>query len=289
MLLGSHPQACTVGEIRAPSMGQPDLYQCSCGEKIKQCPFWDKVRAGMASRGIADFDITQAATSIFEVPDSFAQRLLEPLHRGPFLEAARDGALSFSAAWRNYLREVRRRNLALVQVLHELAGARIIIDSSKSALHLKYLLRTPGFRIKVLQLMRDGRAVTASIIGHGRQRATRAETISTAAREWRRSNEAAESLVKRLPSSQVLSMRYEDLCREPEAELRRACTFLEIDPSLVSLDFRARQLHVLGNDMRLKSTAEITLDERWRTQLSAEDLNVFEKVAGEMNRAYGYS
>jgi hypothetical protein len=40
--------------------------------------------------------------------------------------------------------------------------------------------------------------------------------------------------------------------------------------------------------MRLDSTREIRLDERWKTALGAEDLAVFDRVAGDYNRRLGY-
>ncbi len=288
MLLGTHPQACTVGEIRAPSMGEVELYQCSCGQKIKQCSFWAKISEAMSRKGIAGFDITNAATSIYEVPDPYSQRLLAPLQRGPVLELARDCALSLSPAWRRYLAEVRRRNLALVEALQGLTAAKMVVDSSKSVLHLKYLLKIPALEIKVIRLIRDGRAVALSIIGHGLQRPTREQTVAAAAREWRRSNEAAECLLRRLPASQWLGIQYEELCRKPEATLRRICQSLGLDPEVVNLDFRSREQHILGNEMRLKSTSQIQLDERWRTQLAVDDLRVFDAVAGTLNLQYGY-
>jgi hypothetical protein len=288
MLLGAQPGACTVGELRAPSMGDADKYQCSCGQKIKLCPFWEKVSETMARKGIQDFDITNARTSIFEIGSPYAQRLLEPLQRGPVLEWLRDRALAFSSAWRPHLAEVRQRNVALVQTLQELTSAEIVIDSSKSVLHLKYLLQNAKLQIKVLWLIRDGRAVTLSLIGHGLKRETRLETVAAAAREWRRSNEAAESLVATLPASQCIRLNYEDLCRDPETRLRQLCEFIELDCDSLNLNFRSGEQHVLGNEMRLNSTSQIRLDERWRTQLSNEDLQVFDEVAGPMNRQYGY-
>lgn len=288
MLLGTHPHACTVGEIRAPSMGDTDVYQCSCGRRIKECAFWNRVSEAMASKGIADFDITRAGTSIYEVPEHYARRLLAPLQRGPALEWARNTALFFSKAWPPYLKEVQRRNAALVEVLQELSGASVVVDSSKSVLHLNYLLKNPSLEIKVVRLIRDGRAVTLSLLGHGLKRPTRAETIAAAAREWRRSNEAAECLLSRLPSSQWLGVQYEELCRDPEGSIRLLCQFLELDFERINLDFRSRELHVLGNEMRLRPTSEIRLDERWRTQLSNDDLKVFADVAGSLNRSYGY-
>ncbi|HEY3913007.1 MAG TPA: sulfotransferase, partial [Verrucomicrobiae bacterium] len=286
MLLGSQERACTVGELRAPSMGDVEAYRCSCGEKIRECQFWIRVGQAMAGRGIENFDITNAGTSIYEVPSRYAGRLIEPLQRGPFLEAVRDTGLALSPAWRKYLIAVQHRNASLVEVLAQLTDADLVIDSSKAVLHLKYLLRNPRLKIKVVHLVRDGRAVTLSLIGHGLKRLTREKTVAAAAREWRRSLEAAECLLELLPTSQWLQVSYEDLCRQPEEVLRRVCDFLGLHSEKLNMDFRAREQHVLGNEMRLKSTSQIRLDERWRTQLSAEDLQVFARVAGGMNQRY---
>ena len=288
MLLGTQGEACTVGELRAPSMGDTDVYLCSCGEKIKECPFWSKVSAAMARRGVADFEITNAGTSIYEVPSGYARRLLAPLQRGPLLESVRDAALGFSSSWRKHLRQAQTRNAALVEVLQELVDAKLVVDSSKAVLQLKYLLRNPALDVKIIHLIRDGRAVSLSLIGHGLRRSTRPETVAAAAREWRRSLEAAECLLCRLPASRWLQVRYEDLCQNPEPALRKICGFLGLDGAHLNLDFHSREQHVLGNEMRLKSTSEIRLDERWRTQLSPEDLAQFDRVAGSMNHQYGY-
>jgi hypothetical protein len=85
-----------------------------------------------------------------------------------------------------------------------------------------------------------------------------------------------------------MQLQYEELCRRPEETLRTLCKFLGMDSTNIVLDFRARQQHILGNDMRLKSGSEIRLDERWRKTLSKQDLEVFESVAGDLNRKYGY-
>jgi hypothetical protein len=288
MLLGSHPEAVTVGEMRAPAVGEPDTYLCSCGEPIKKCRFWRDVTERMAKRGIPGFDITEARISIHDSKNKYVRRLLDPMPRGPLLEAARTVALSVSPAWPPHLRDIHLRNGALVGVLREITGAKVVIDSSKIALHLKYLLKSPELRIKVIHLVRDGRAVTMSMLGHGFKRDSRRESVAAAALSWRRNNEAAERVVAGLPASQWVPLQYEELCRQPEQTLRDLCKFLGLDPAQVVLDFRSRQQHVLGNDMRLKSGSDIRLDERWRTGLSPEDLGVFAEVAGETNRKYGY-
>lgn len=269
-------------------MGDTEVYRCGCGERIKECAFWGAVSQAMAKKGIAGFDITNARTSIYETGSDYVQRLLSPLHRGRLLEMIRDMALAVAPSWHRHLTEVQSRNAALVEVLQEIADARIVVDSSKSVLHLKYLLRIPSLELKVIQLIRDGRAVALSLIGHGLKRASQEETVAAAAREWRRSNESAECLLKRLPPSQWMRLRYEDFCREPEPHLRRICEFLGLDCRSLTLDFRSARQHIIGNSMRLGSEKQIRLDERWRTKLSKEDLRVFQSVAGEVNRTYGY-
>lgn len=304
MLLGAQSGACTVGELKAGSMGDPERYSCSCGLLIKQCGFWSHVSQAMGRRGFANFDITRAHTSIYGIKSPYARRLLAPLHRGPILETFRDVALSATPSWGPHLRETQCRNVALIASIQEVTQARIVLDSSKVALRLKYLLRIPELNIKVVRLMRDGRAVALTYMddwnfadaadpafrggGSGVQRQPPRRDMADAAREWKRSNEAADCLLERLPASQWLPVQYEQLCARPELTLRRLCEFLELDSAAVNLNFRSRKQHVIGNGMRFDTTSEIRLDERWRNQLSAEDLHVFDRVAGGLNRKYGY-
>jgi hypothetical protein len=288
MLLGSQPEATTVGEMRAPSVDEPDTYQCSCGQHIKKCQFWREVSERMAKHGIPDFDILNARLSLHDAESPSLRRVLAPLPRNPMLEAVRKTALAVMPGWPGHLHDVHSRNSALVKVFQEITGAKVVVDSSKIALHLRYLLKAPELKIKVIWMVRDGRAVSTSMLGHGLKRSTRPETVAAAALSWRRNNEANERVIAELPKSQWKFLQYEELCRKPAETLRDLCNFLGMDSSNVVLDFRARTQHVLGNDMRLKSGSDIRLDERWRTTLTKEDLATFHEVAGGMNKKYGY-
>ena len=306
MLLGAHPQAVTVGEIKATSLGDVDRYRCSCGELIRRCGFWRSVATRMSSRGHT-FDVTNAQTNVLDVQSSYAAPLLRPLHRGRVLEAVRDALLALSTQWRRHLAHTQTRNLALIETLAELSGASVVVDSSKVGLRLKYLLRMPSLDVRVVRLIRDGRGVALTYTNPGefadaRDVAQRrggagaddsgdpsALDMTRAAREWRRSNEEAETLVARLPRDKWLEVRYEDLCHSPERTLRRICTFVGISVDSMVIDFRSREQHVVGNGMRLDRTSVVSLDERWRTTLDEKQLRVFDSVAGELNRKYGYA
>jgi hypothetical protein len=113
--------------------------------------------------------------------------------------------------------------------------------------------------------------------------------MALAARRWRTAHEAFESITRRMPTDAVMRLRYEDLATQPEESLARVLAFLNLPEEGACFDFRAREHHIFGNPMRLQDSAEITLDEAWRAELGADDLAAFDRVAGEMNRRFGYA
>ncbi len=306
MLLGSHPQIATIGEMSLSprSMGDLDRYRCSCGQLIRQCRFWRGVQEGMAQRGFS-FDLAEAQTDYRSVRSRYAQRLLAPLYRGTVLESCRDLALGLSSTWRRQLAEIHKRNAALASTIAEVAGAQVVVDSSKAGLRLKYLLRNPGLEVKVIRLVRDGRAVALTYMdparfadakdptrragGMGGDRKNEQLSMAQAAHEWRRSLEEAEHLLRTIEPSQWIEVRYEDYCRHPDAVLRRLQQFLGVEPCGRPNEFRSVEHHVVGNGMRLDNTSEIRFDERWREMLTEAYLQTFNEVAGAVNSRYGYT
>jgi hypothetical protein len=304
MLLGAHPDVCTVGELKATSLGDVELYRCSCGSRIRECGFWARVSERMAARGVP-FDIANAGTNFGSVRSGLATRLLRPLHRGPLLEAVRDVGLMLSPAWRTQVPVIQRTNLLLMETICELSGARVMVDSSKIGLRLKYLLRNPELNVRVIRLVRDGRAVVTTYMnpaeyadaanpalrggGMGGDRASERLSIAQAAWEWRRSNEEAEFILAGMDRPKWTEVRYEDLCLNTSETLARLFGFLNVKPAGSEHGFRGVDHHVLGNGMRLDTTTAVRLDERWRSVLTPEDVQAFDSVAGAMSRRYGYA
>jgi len=44
----------------------------------------------------------------------------------------------------------------------------------------------------------------------------------------------------------------------------------------------------MGNQMRLGSLQDIRLDEKWKQTLTADDLQIFADIAGELNHLHSY-
>jgi Sulfotransferase family len=304
MLLGSHPDVATVGELNLSAIDDRDRYICSCGQPLRSCPFWKRISAGMGARGIR-FDVTRAGTDYRHVPSAYARRLLQPLHRGRLLEACRDAGLAMSRAWRRTVPEVQARNAELVDCISRETGAAVVVDSSKIGVRLKYLLRNPRLDVRVIRLIRDGRAVAVSYVdpaafadardprlrggGTGGSRQGERLPMPAAAREWRRSQEEAAAIIRRLPPSQWIETRYEWLCEHTEDTLRAIFRFLGVDPDRGRPGFRSAGQHVIGNGMRLDTAADVRLDMRWMRAFTERERARFEPVAGALNRRLGYA
>lgn len=305
MLLSSHPQIATVGELKlsTKAIGDLDHYRCSCGRFIRRCDFWQKIIEGMARRNHA-FDIDAAGTDYYTIDSRYARRLLGPLHRGNLLEIMRDAALTISPAWRKQLPEIHKRNASLVSTITELTNAQAVVDSSKTALRLKYLLQNSELDVKVIRLIRDGRAVALTYMdpanfadakdptlrsgGTGGDRQNERLAMAQAAHLWRRCNEEAQHLLKKINQSQWFEVHYEDLCTNTDNTLDSLLRFLGLEPEKRVKNFRSVEHHIIGNGMRLDTTPEIRLDERWRDVLNKKDLETFNRIAGTINRGYGY-
>ena len=302
MLLGSHPKVCTVGELKATGIGDGERYLCSCGEPIGKCLFWADVHREMGRRGL-DFDVTGAGTDLRSGGGAYVDRLLRPLHRGPLLEHLRDAALAASPSWRSRIRRIQRLDAALASCLCDLTGKKVVVDSSKVGIRLKYLLRNPALDVRVIRLVRDGRAVALTYVdpahyadakdprvrggGMGGDRESERRPMAAAAHEWRRSNEEAEAIVRHLHPARWTELRYEELCADPSATLARLFAFIGVDPTQVALKPPGDH-HVVGNGMRLDPDIEVRLDDRWTGALTRRELDVFDSVAGSTNRRYGY-
>src|SRR5688572_273235 len=182
------------------------------------------------------------------------------------------------------LLETARNSWRVAEAMAAVDGTRFVVDSSKTTIRLRlmHLLRPAG--AKVIYLVRDGRAVAASAMRRS------GVTAATAARVWKRENQNLALVLRSIPPGQKHQVRYEDLCADPARVLSGICGFLGIPFEAPMLQLWERPVHnIPGNPMLFaKSRRQITRDERWRRELSASDIDTIERIAGSMNREFGY-
>jgi hypothetical protein len=281
MLLGMHPRVCTVGEVKAPALGTADEYRCSCGEPVSACRFWQALERDVEARG-ARLDLFGGNTDVRRAPTAYLRTLLKPLHRSELVEGIRELALALSPAWKDHLGRVQALNAALARAACAITGKDVFVDSSKTGLQLKYLMRNPDLDVKVIRLVRDGRGVSLSY------QTADGLSVSDAAFAWRRANEEAETIVSGLPRDRWFDLRYERLCTELQPMLGALFAFIGVEPP-ATLDSAAPPAHVLGNNKARLNPKEVRLEEKWRRVLTPGDLATFDRIAGPSSRALGYA
>ena len=169
-------------------------------------------------------------------------------------------------------------------MIRRVTGSRIIVDSTKDVRRLKVLYFADPEKFRLIYLVRDGRAVAASAMLREN------EGMKTAAYKWAWSIRRFLLVQYGIPEHQKIIIRYEDLCCQPGATINKICNFLKIRYKEEMLTMNKDESHCIGgNPMRdKKGERKIIFDEKWKKQLTKNDLAIFENVAGKLNRRFGY-
>ena len=96
-------------------------------------------------------------------------------------------------------------------------------------------------------------------------------------------------VLRNIPPYQRRLVKYEDLCDHPEQVLRSLCGFLGLEYPPDMPELRYDKVHSLpGSPMLFERSTIIKKDVRWRVELTGDDLDEFESIAGSLNRSFGY-
>lgn len=285
-LLGSHPQVATIGELgiaeHAKGQTTPEQYLCSCQAPVRECDFWRRVSREMGERG-HDFDVWDSGLELRARGGGLPDVILRAVQRGPVLEMARRVGVRVVPGARRELARILSRIESLAEIVTNIKQSRIFLDSSKRPERAVFMRRIASFDMRVIHLVRDGRAVSWSNmknLGLGPE---------AAAVSWVADNRASELARRYFPADRWMPLRYEDLCTDPPGTLSRIYSFAGLPSDERVPELRGGEHHVIGNRMRLSSTSEIRLDERWRTVLTPEQLSTIERRVAPLNRRYGYA
>lgn len=283
LLLGTHPEITTIGELGGLiSRDDPDEYLCSCGQRIKECGFWHSVTVAMSNRGYK-FDVTRFQTKYENNGPQFIQKLRIGSVRNKNIDSLRDHILFSLPAEKRKLKTHADRNVALINSILEVAGKEILIDSSKNRMRIRALGKFSKLDIRAIHFVRRAEGVVASQFRRGR-----GSDVAKLARDWVKRHDRISKTLASWPQEKRTFIRYEDFCQHPENTLIKLIGFCGADPNLQRLDIEETTHHVIGNPMRLKPITEIELDERWKTELTQIQIQEIRRVAGKLNRHFGY-
>jgi hypothetical protein len=285
-VLGQLPGFVSVGELRHLWLrGVVENQLCGCGEPFRSCAFWRKVAdqgfGGVSWESLAD--IAQLQTRVDAI------RLIPQV----FFEWMR------SAAYRSDLREYCQKLASLFRGIHEASGKAIIVDSSKTPMHGRLLLETPGVRLHVIHLTRDSRAVAYSWQRkkerpeiHWKQEVMPRYGALKSAMWWNGANATAEWLARR--AATFVQFRYEDFLKSPRAtlsEFLQAAHFPGLTEGLLAegqIEVGVQHT-VAGNPGRFR-TGKVALkpDNEWQASYRGASRAVVDALTFPWLWRYGY-
>lgn len=285
MLLNAHPQIATVSEMHGPNprlVKDIRTYHCSCGELIHECPFWAQVKARMAGQG---FEFTTSDFKVAFGDHSLRGRLRYGSLRSNLLESIRDDVCRILPGPRAEMDQLIARNEALIRAVLDITGKTAFVDTTKRTRRFKFMSKYSNMDVRVILLLRDARGSVASQMRH-----YPGMTASEAARAWAKGLSGIQRTWKQIPASQRMILKYEDFCRDPQANLQALYRFFGVDPDFELGDLESLPPHhIIGNTARMRTLSEIRLDERWKQTLNAEQLEAIDRIAGRLNRSFGYT
>ena len=287
MLLGGSSEITSLGEVHSLAKHAIRDAVCTCGEPISQCDFWRAVEEELRKEsGDPHLDLASFSLSVSEKTRSLDRRLpnLADLLLVVGNPIAWRALSRLSPISRGYAR-ASANALQLFEAVSRVAGTPIIVDSSKYPLPMKSLYLADPERVRIIYLVRDGRAVSRSLMNR------QDLSLEEAARRWTRFNWNLELVMRTISARNVLRVRYEDFCRNPSDHLTRLSEFVgTANPIPLQPLHKDRFHNIGGNPMRFRrGETKIVLDEKWKDELTTEQLGTFEAIGGKLNRRLGYT
>ena len=284
LLIAQHSRIATIGELKATSMGDVKDYNCSCGLPISTCPFWTKLQQTLEQQDL-NFSFSDFGTH-FTANNFIVRKVMMAQIRGDIFERLRLWMINFPGINKHY-QSIIDRNHCIIEAICKLQNADIFLDGSKDPQRLMYYFRSGLYDIKVIRMVRDGRAQCNS----RRQKPRRPVNFKQAVDEWTSTICQMDRVLTLFNPENIKSLRYEDLCSSPQQWMEELFNFVGLEPvnfNWENIDIKQTDHHILGNTMRTQSTIKLNLDTKWKSNVSAEEFKLFEQMAGSINRKLGY-
>ncbi len=292
VLLAGHKNISGLGEVHRLSI-EPNKKQCGCGLTKNKCLFWRPIINQLQLDSYGEEDInnwndklpTTQVKNRFKIGPWFVPDLTDliVLLSTPKLFKSVSKLFNFFSS---LTYDSIKNSWTLFDTVNKLQSTPYIVDSSKNALRgkLLYLLR-PG-DVYFIHIIRDGRAIASSAKKRGEK------SILPSIYNWVSSNKNVERILLLVPRKQKILIGYEHLCKEPEKTMSTIFDFIglqkgdwSVEEALMNYPYH----QIPGNPLLANRINGIRFDESWKNNLTNEELSDFERVAGEINKRYGFT
>ncbi|MBI2471503.1 MAG: sulfotransferase [Planctomycetes bacterium] len=291
MLIGSHSCVTSLGEITQLPKNLALNTACTCGLTVRCCPVWIEVINSLSEKLGIDIKSNPYSLNLGYI---YSKIMVDKKHQTliyKFIRKIKSGlkyaelrfGLSFLQTFTGNINEGLKNKFILYDTVNSVLGTKLIVDSSKSYLECVNLYKMSPESVRIILLVRDGRAVFYS----GLKRSfPRKESLNS----WKNVYARVLPLLKKnVNPNHVLQIRYEDLATSTKNELIKICNFIGLEFEEEMLNFKNKTHHITnGNEMRFNNSSTIKTDMIWKQKLSLNDLKYFNVRAEKINRQLAY-
>lgn len=261
LLLSNHSRIVSLGDT-LPTLKFDQ--GCGCGKRVSECEFWSSIRVANPGRG--RFHFLPEYCVISKIP-----------------------AVNLGLLYLFYALGIKRHCADFVDgyrtLTEALAGHRgsaaIFVDGFKSISRYMSCSISGLDASGVIRLVRDPRAFCLSMKKVG-------ATVEDAAKAWCRYYRAVDLLGIRF-GYRVVTVSYEALCTGCEETLAEVLAFMGLNRE----DLQRKvgdDVHWIGNASLINFDGTVTMTnlEKWKQELSVDEIRAVERIAGNRMKRYGY-
>jgi hypothetical protein len=294
-LLGRHDRIIAVGEllnlsdhVNQKGIGRTWDWRCTCGKKIGSCGFWSRIIKQYEKKENVDFSGVETAAKdnsnkFFDLIFSFFVFIIgcSPKKKQKILRGF---------YYREKHQEIASNYFKILDNIVEDVGGKFVLDSSKTPEQFFVLLNhhQNEYRIKLIYLVRDARAVCHSRINRATQSGRHFGYLN-AVISWAKVNLKIINLRSFVKDEDFIMIRYEDLCLETEQTLHNVLRILDLPYTRKLTRLEKEERHNIGGSPhRFNLNTNIQMDERWKSSFTLKKKMIFMVFGAFLNQKLGY-
>lgn len=264
LILGNHTKIIALGDT-LPTLSFDQ--GCGCGKKISKCEFWKSIKQRVPVNGVHHI--------LTEYPRLISSRL------GNQALLYITMKLGIRLDLRNSPFEIGFNGL-VEAALREKPSAEVFLDGHKSITRAMASSVTNIGAAGIIHLIRDPRAFSLASKKVG-------VPVADAIHQWLQYHRAVQK-IKKNGTIRVLDVRYRDLCEQPQEQIARILSFMNLPQEELVKRHDPVKTHWIGNASLIGFNGEIrqgNLD-KWKKELSNNEIIQIESATKREMVRYGY-
>lgn len=280
-LLNNHSAITSMGDTIPRLVFIENDAECSCGERINSCEFWENV--------INEVNPDKTYRDGCLIP-FYPVLTANPKVNETVCKAIDHLAYRFGInIWRVFAKPCLKYiddYTHYCSYICNLQNTQLFIGGQKNMLQVRIIMTflRPEQRVKIIHLIRNPKAVYYS---HFKRNAD--ISLETFCRNWNSYHQKASRFKDLVGKSNYSLIRYEDLSTSPEETMDNLQDFLGVKKeALITPNLLFRKKHIIGNTMLKSFNGEIILDNAWKNKLSKAIEQDIATMTQQESQKHGY-